>query len=272
MDWQQNKQIELKYRRSLQRVNKKIMDAIKGLQTVEQINSALHKVYNSGMFQILANSIANRFVTSANIIDAKTWRDAARAGSKSKKIYEALQKTLNTNIGRTVDRQILKNANLIKTLPLTLSKELTKFISTKTYEGIRASEIAETLEGKIFQYTHARANTIARTESSKAMTALTEARSKDVGVNWYVWKSASDQRVRNAHKHMQGVLVRFDDPPSPEALVGEKDVGNYNAGNIYNCRCFPRPLISLENVKWPCKVYYNSTITSMSKLQFQKIM
>lgn len=272
MNWRQNKQMELKYRRSLQRVNKKIMDAIKGLQTVGQINSALRKIANSKMFQTLANSIANKFVTSANIIDAQTWRDAARAGSKSKKIYEALQKTLNTHIGRTVDQQILKNAKLIKTLPITLSKELTNFIGTKTFEGIRPEEIAVTLEGKIFQYTHAKANTIARTESSKAMTALTEARSKDVGVYWYVWKSSKDQRVRNAHKHMQDVLVRFDDPPSPEALVGEKDVGKYNAGNIYNCRCFPRPLISLENVNWPCKVYYNGSITSMSKLQFQNII
>lgn len=272
MNWRQNKQIELKYRASLQRINKKIMDAVRGLKTVKEINAALHKVYKSKMFQNLANRIANRFVTNANTIDALHWRQAARQASKSRQIYEALQKTLQTNIGKTVDAQIFKNANLIKTLPLNLSQELTKFISTKTYEGIRPEDIAETLEGKIFQYTHARASTIARTESSKAMTALTEARSLDVGVNWYVWKSSKDQRVRPAHKNMQEVLVRFDDPPSPEELVGEKNAGHYNAGNIYNCRCWPRPLIRLENVSWPCKIYYDGSITSMSKLQFQKIM
>jgi len=272
MNWRQNKQIELKYRRSLQRINKKIMDAVRGLKTVKEIKSALHKVYKSIMFRNIANKIANRFVTNANTIDARTWREAARAGSKSKQIYKALQETLNTNIGHTVDQQILKNANLIKTLPLELSKEITKFVGTKTYEGIRPEEIAETLQGKIFQYTRARAGTIARTESSKAMTALTEARSKDIGVSWYVWLSAKDQRVRKAHKHMQGVLVNWNDPPSPEALVNERDVGKYSAGNIYNCRCFPRPLISFENVKWPCKVYHNGSITKMSELQFKKIM
>jgi len=272
MDWNKSKKIELFYRELLRKIVRMINNSIIGAKDHLEMNRALHNIAKSKDYQAYANIIASRFITNANIIDSKTWREASRANGKSKMIYEALQKTLGSNIGRTIDQQILENANLIKTLPLTLSKELTKFISTKAYEGIRASEIAETLEGKIFQYTHARANTIARTESSKAMTALTEARSKDVGVNWYVWKSASDQRVRNAHKHMQGVLVKFDDPPSPEELVHEKNVGHYNAGNIYNCRCFPRPLISLENVTWPCKVYYHGAIVSMSKLQFKKVM
>jgi SPP1 gp7 family putative phage head morphogenesis protein len=273
MDWQQNKKLELKYRTSLQKICKMITNAVRGLQTVEDINRVLQNIYHSKVYQNLAYSIAKRFVTNANIIDAKTWREAARANSKSKVIYEALKKTLNTNIGITIDQKILENASLIKTLPSDLSKEITKFTATKTYAGLRASEIAEILEGKMFQYTHARANTIARTESSKAMTALTEARSRDVGVNWYVWKTANDgKRVRESHRNMQGVLVRFDDPPSPEALVNERNVGHYNAGNIYNCRCFPRPLISLDNVKWPCRVYYRGAIQTMTKKQFESIM
>lgn len=272
MDLKQNKQIELKYRRSLQRINKKIMDAIKGLTNLKDIKAALHKVYSSRMFQNVANRIANRFVTNANTVDAKTWRQAARSGSKSKLLYDELQKALKTNVGKTVNEQILKNAELIKTLPLSLSQELTKFVATKTYAGIRPEEIAETLQGKIFQYSNARASTIARTESSKAMTALTEARCKDIGVEWYQSKSSKDQRVRRAHKNMEDVLVSFDDPPSPEALVNEKDVGHYSAGNIYNCRCFPRPLIRLDNVSWPCRVYYNGKIINMTREQFKKIM
>ena len=272
MDWQQNKQIELKYRTSLNRVNKMIFNAISNCLTLEDINKALVNLYRTKSFQDLSISIAKRFVTHANIIDGKTWQEAARSNGKSREIYEALQKTLKGHIGHTIDIKVLENANLIKTLPLTLSQEITKFTSTQAYAGIRASEMAKILEGKIFQYTHARANLIARTETSKAMTALTEARCKDVGVGWYVWKSACDQRVRGAHKNMQGVLVRFDNPPSPEALVGEKNVGKYNAGNIYNCRCFPRPLIVLENVTWPCRVYYNGSIAKMTKEQFKRIM
>lgn len=272
MDWEPSKQIELKYRTSLNKVNKLILDAIKNAQNLGDITLALKKLYKSKSFQDLANMIANRFVTNANIIDSKTWREASRANGKSKQIYEDLQKTLKGHIGKTIDQKILENANLIKTLPLELSKQITNFVGTQAYAGVRASETAKVLEGKIFQYTHARANTIARTETSKAMTALTTARSKDVGVNWYVWKSASDQRVRKSHKNMQGVLVRFDKPPSPEELAHEHNVGHYNAGEIYNCRCFCRPLIVLENVSWPCRVYFNGKIQSMSKLQFKSIM
>lgn len=273
MDWQQNNKIELFYREMLRKVIRMISNSVSGVKDYFEMNRALQNIARSEDYQKLADIIARRFVTSANTIDAKTWREAARAGSKSRQIYEELQKTLGTHIGNTIDQQVLNNANLIKTLPLELSKQITKFVSTQVYAGIRASETAEILEGKIFQYTRARANTIARTESSKAMTALTEARSKDVGVNWYIWKTANDgKRVRESHRNMQGVLVRFDNPPSPEALIHEHNVGHYNAGNIYNCRCFPRPLISLDNVKWPCRVYYNGTITKMTKEQFKKIM
>lgn len=58
-------------------------------------------------------------------------------------------------------------------------------------------------------------------------------------------------RVRKSHRIMEGVLVNWNMPPSPERLAGEKDVGNYHAGNIWNCRCYPEPLISVDDIRWP---------------------
>ena len=71
---------------------------------------------------------------------------------------------------------------------------------------------------------------------------------------------------------MNGVLVRFDDPPSPEALIGESSVGKYNAGGIWNCRCYAEPLIDIDDVKWPCRVYSNGNIKSMHKKEFEVII
>ena len=274
MDWQQNKIIETKYHTALQIVCKVILDSIKNATTVSEINLKLQYISDSTIFQSLADTTALKFITNANILDEKTWRSAARANSKSRLIYEQLQKDLTySNVGKVVSNQIFENSRLIRSLPSDLSRQVSKFIATNAYSGLRASEIASVLQQKVWQYSRARASVIARTEASKAMTALTEARSRDVGVKWYIWKTANDgNRVRKSHQHMQGVLVNFDEPPSPEQLVHEKNVGYYNAGNIYNCRCFPRPLITLDNVTFPCKVYHNGTIKTMSKAQFQKIM
>lgn len=273
MNWNQVKQIELKYRTSLKKITKLILNAIKDAHSLSDIVKALKRIYNNKKFQNLAHMIAGKMITHCNIIDSRTWRDAARANSKSKEIYEALQKTLNGHIGKTVNEKMLENAKLIKTIPLSLAEEITKFVGTKAFAGIRASEVAKTLEDKIFQYTHAKANTIARTETSKAMGALTEARAKDVGCNWYIWKTANDGlRVRESHRHMQDVICSWDDPPSPEALVHEKNVGKYSAGGIYNCRCFCRPVIGIDNITFPCKVYRQGRIMSMTKEQFKKIM
>ena len=264
--------MELKYRSTLRKISKLISDSIIGLQTVAEIEAVLQELAASKAFYDLANLIAHRFVTMANITDARTWREAASGGSKGNKVFKALRALQKTNVGRTINQRITENAHFIKRMPLDISQGVTRYVSTEVFKGLRSEEIAEALREKAIGLSEARANLIARTESSKAMTTLTEARSKDVGINWYIWKTANDgNRVRESHRHMQDVIVSWDDPPSPEALIGERSVGKYNAGNIYNCRCFPRPLIFLDNAKWPAKVYYNGSIQKMSKLEFEKI-
>lgn len=253
------------YRLTLKKIVKYILDRLKGLTDINQINRTLQDIYNSKLFGQTADLVAKRFITTANKIDAKTWREAARINTKGYEIYK------NLNVSNAVTQKIIDNASLIKTLPLKLSQQITQFIASETYKGLRHEEIAEMIQSKIKGYTYAKADLIARTESSKAMTALTEARSKDVGLNWYKWSTSDDKRVRNSHKHMHNVLIRWDDPPSPERLNNQESVGNYNAGEIYNCRCVALPIVTLKSVKFPAKVYYGGTIIKMSKAEFEKI-
>jgi SPP1 gp7 family putative phage head morphogenesis protein len=238
---------------------------------LEEINRALFSLYNSKAYHNLADVIAERFVTLGNTIDSKTWREAARGGSQGNEIYELLYKNISGNVENAIHQKVIENAQLIKTLPLKISEDITTFVQSETFKGTRSSEIAKILKLRVSDYSKAKADTIARTESSKAMTALTEARAKDVGVNWYTWRTADDGRVRNSHAHMEGVLCRWDDPPAPEELIGKKSVGKYNAGNIYNCRCYPSPLVTLSRTVWPAKVHISGKIITMSKAEFEKI-
>jgi SPP1 gp7 family putative phage head morphogenesis protein len=135
-------------------------------------------------------------------------------------------------------------------------------------KGRRASEIADDIRSRFSTGNKANVNLIARTEVSKTSTALTRARSEEIGLNCYIWRTSEDQRVRKSHDHMDGVIVFWRYPPSPEQLAGERSVGYYHAGEIFNCRCYPEPLISINDVQWPHKVYISGRIQSMTKSQF----
>ena len=43
-------------------------------------------------------------------------------------------------------------------------------------------------------------------------------------------------------------------------------------GNIWNCRCYPEPLLEVDDVKWPHKVYIDGQIKMMNKNEFMEVM
>ena len=116
-----------------------------------------------------------------------------------------------------------------------------------------------------------RAATIARTEISRAATGLTKARSEAINIYWFIWRSTKDIRTRKAHKLLNGVLVNYSDPPSPESLIGEKSYGYYLPGAIFNCRCYAAPLIRIDDISWPAKVYRNDKIERMARNKFVEL-
>jgi SPP1 gp7 family putative phage head morphogenesis protein len=243
-----------------------------GLYEPLDILKEIKNYTNNKDFNKYASAAAMKMVTHLFTDAGHTWREAAKENSKGKLIYEALQKELNGPLGGDVRYQIERNAAIIKTLPLDISKQVTEHIATESLNGKRATEIAEEIKEIFPMTTKAKAGLIARTEVSKTSTALTKARSETMGINWYVWRTSEDSRVRSSHKHMDDVLINWNNPPSPEKLNHERSVGNYHAGNIYNCRCYPEPLVTLDYIRWPHKVYYAGKIQTMFRKQFEAIM
>ncbi|RXI46079.1 phage head morphogenesis protein [Clostridium tetani] len=270
--WKPKKRIEVMYKRRLKQLANKMKNRLKELTTTAEIINELKKFTNSPEFKRYADREAMKMVTNLFSDAGQTWREAARANSKGKGIYEALKKELNGSIGGAINDQIQRNANLIKSMPLNISKEITEHVAKETFKGRRAEYIAEDLQKKIPYMFESKAKLIARTEVSKTSTALTRARAENIGLNWYRWRTSEDQRVRSSHSHMEGVLINWNNPPSPEKLTGERFVGYYHAGNIYNCRCYPEVVVTLDLIKWPCKVYHNGSIKRMTRGQFEGII
>lgn len=239
----------------------------------EKYINDMRNFQNSEPFNSFVYSAVRRMVTPIAVQNMRTWRMAAKKATKNPGLYRLLMSEINQGLKSDIEIQIEENASLIKTLPTDVAKKVTKDIEEMALKGMRASEIAKVIREQTDKHSRASAKLIARTEVSKTTTALTKARCDNLDLHWYVWRTMEDgDRVRKSHRIMEGVLVNWNEPPSPEVLAGEKSVGNYHAGNIWNCRCYPEPLIEIDDISWPHKVYTNGKIQTMGKMQFEQMM
>lgn len=271
--WKPKRRIELLYQRNLRRIMKRLEKELKQAKDLPEILRILKKFTRSQEFKQYAEASARKMVTSVFTDAGKTWRTAAKVNSKGREIYEALQKEFETHIGLAVKEQIERNSRLIKSMPERIRTEITDVVARESMEGRRASEIAEDLQERFPEMLKAKADLIARTETSKTESALNQARSQSIGLNWYIWRTSDDSRVRKSHDHMEDVLINWNNPPSPEALIKQKSkLGKYHAGCAPNCRCYSEIVVRLDFISWPHKVYYNGKIQRMSRKQFESIM
>lgn len=272
--WQTSKRLERNYQRILKVIENQFFQAISNKNNPNEMINMLKFVSRQYSFEIYCQEIALKMVTSIYRKTEGNWRKATEKNTKGHEIYEALKEEKNhILIGNTIQKLVEQNASYIKTLPLNIANDITKYIEKETTKGRRAEELAEEIKIKFPEKSKANANCIARTEVSKAQSALTRARAETLNIQWYIWRTSQDERVRNAHKHMEGVLINWRDPPSPEQLSKSKyNYGKYHAGEIFNCRCYAEPIVDIRFIKFPCKVYCNGRIIKMKKSEFLTIM
>lgn len=259
--------LEAAYRRELMKLFRKFLPA-------NVSRASLRAVSNSPGFQRAAENVIRRMVGRIQNVNARSWREAAFKSGRSREIYLALRQELSqTSTRRAIRSIITENAKLIRSIPIDLAKRVTRYTEEAQERGLRAEQVEKDLRRKLGHLGSAKIKLIARTEISKAETAITRVRAEQLGINWYQWLTSEDERVRPSHKNMEGVLVNWDDPPSPENLIGERStLGHYHAGCAPNCRCPALPLISLNEVSWPARVYSNGSVSRMTRIQFQRLM
>jgi SPP1 gp7 family putative phage head morphogenesis protein len=266
-DWRTSKKAEQQYLRDLMQILQSYFSAEGSTQTAPGAHKA-HLLSLSQWLDKYAWQAAHRMIVGRYVDTQSTWRAAARQSMKGSMLYHALQQELAGDVGKRVRELVRENARLISSLPQDVAREVAQMIATREQKGLRAAS-SEFLIPHVIRW---KARLIARTETSKATTALTQARSESLGLDWFIWQTSRDQRVRKSHRMMQGVLVKWTNLPSPERLAHEKNPpAPYAAGNVYNCRCHPVPLIRLEDVSWPHRVFFGNSVRYMTLGQFKKI-
>lgn len=180
-----------------------------------------------------ARSVGERITTEVAQRDLAQWNTAARAiGSGLRKQIE------QAPIGGAIRASMAEQARLIKSLPLEAAERVHKLALEGIVNGTRAGEIAKEIM-RAGEVSESRANTIARTEVSRLSTELVKARAQYVGSTHFRWRTVGDSDVRPDHKKLNNEVFRWDDPPVADERTGAKAL----PGAIYNCRCWPEPIL-----------------------------
>jgi len=171
-----------------------------------------------------------------------------RADLKSEKAFAQTAKTIGRElreemknsgaVAQAFQARLDENVRLITSLPTEAGERVTSIVTEGLANGTRADVLARSI-GELGDVTESRALLIARTESSKATTALTKARAETVGSDGYIWRTSGDGAVRPSHAKMNGKFVEWDSPPTLDGMTG-------HAGEFPNCRCYAEPVLPQE--------------------------
>ncbi len=259
------------YEQGIRAITGRVLLRPKPEQTLDQWLNELARRSNEPDIQDASELLAKRMVFNIQKTNYRTWREAASRSSHARELHRLLEAEMKGATGARVQQLIRENSKLISSLSLEAATTLTDEITKAQQSGARPKTIAK-MAGKRFpELLKSRTHLISRTETAKASTALTQARCERLNVQWYQWETSQDQRTRKSHKNMDGVIVPWSQAPSPETLVGEKSQGNYQAGEIYNCRCLVIPILTLDDIKFPARIYWSGRIQTMTKPQFRQI-
>jgi SPP1 gp7 family putative phage head morphogenesis protein len=178
--------------------------------------------------------------TAALVLKEVGRRDTAAWEGYSRQMGLSLrQEIAKEATGRVLRAALARQVDLITSLPL----EAAKRVHELTIENLAVSGRHDELAKRIMEtgdVTKARATLIARTEIARTASELTEARSVAVGSTSYIWRGVKDRRERDSHLHMEGRVCQWANPPEVEP--GKR----YHAGRIYNCRCWPEPIVQVD--------------------------
>jgi len=260
------------YRKSLQGFINELYKEIPSIDedNYKEVASIIKGLGKNKKFVEYSELLATKIVDVINCESQQQWDKATRELKVSQEISKALKEEYPL-IKERHELLISQNIQVIKDIPDNIADMFTQHTKDAILSGRRTDSIVKELRTYLPEVAKSRIELHARTQSSIAYSAFTQVRAEAVGANWYQWKTSKDSRVRNSHEHMENVLVRFDDPPSPELLIGLKSQGKYNAGGTWNCRCYHVPVILISQLTFPAKVHIKGQLIKMSKLQFKKV-
>lgn len=146
------------------------------------------------------------------------------------------------------------------TLITKATQDMLDTVARRIRDGVKvgksAKEVTALINADLPGISYRRARIIARDQTSKLNSSLTQGRMTDAGLETYVWDTAQDERVRGdpsglypkalpSHFVMQGKICRWDDPTvwleNGEWVKRAGDAPYFHPGMAIMCRCVAVP-------------------------------
>lgn len=234
------RKVEKRFGVQLRKISSHIDTIVKGFDLTDEsvypsITSALRRY--AATLHDWAVSTAGRILTDIALRDEQTWMEYS--ADMSRALRDEIR---NTPTGEIMRKLQSEQVVLIKSLPLEAAKRIQDKVNENVISGARIDKDLIDFIMSSGDVSRSRANSIARTETSRATGALTQARAEAIGSEGYIWRDMGDSDVRHDHKDLNGKFFRWDSPP----IADKRNGARAHPGCIYNCRCYPEPVIPEE--------------------------
>jgi SPP1 gp7 family putative phage head morphogenesis protein len=176
--------------------------------------------------------------SSVRMLEDVAKRDEQAWARHSANMSEALRREVQqAPTGELMRVLLAEQVDLITSIPREAAARVQELAVRVVEAGERSGSIAAEIL-RTGEVAESRAKLIARTEVARSSSKLTEARARYIGSEGYIWRTAEDRDVRPEHRRLNGRYFRWDDPP-----VAGSSGERAHAGQIYNCRCVPEPVV-----------------------------
>ena len=258
---------ERRYNTGLKLLYGELEKLIEASESIPEVQRILSRVPESAQFTGTAWELSERMIQSLSGGQKRAWNELLSLSKAGRSITRAVRTERPSALGPVVSELITENADLNKTVPRDLARRFSQMAAQAASSGKTSEDILEDIKREAENLQGWEAQRIARTETSKASTMLIQARAETLDLGFYIWRCVKDGRTRPAHRYMDGVICRWSDPPNPERLSKAKQYGPYHPGCIFNCRCTPEVIVSLDEIAFPAKVHVNGRIVTVRSLR-----
>lgn len=233
-DWAKARRAEIEYAAQLRKIARAVGHIIRGFHPEDtgyasEVMAALRRY--ADLIAPWARSAARRMIAEVAARSDKEWRKVSEEMGLAFRVQFSSPDEIGFRFRSLLDDQI----GLIQSIPIEAAKRVHEQIAEGVVKGKRFSEVAKEIQASS-GVSLSKATLIARTETGRVTTALTQARAESVGSVAYHWMTMNDAQVRPSHRAMRGKIVYWNDPPTLDGLTG-------HAGTVPNCRCYAAPII-----------------------------
>jgi SPP1 gp7 family putative phage head morphogenesis protein len=235
--WAHSRRAEEHYAAQLRRLARQIEMLINGVAEDQPPTMIEHMLWAyAELIEPWANATAARMLADIDQRGRRAWAQHSRTMSRA--LAEEIETAPTGEILRRLQQE---QVTLIKSLPLKAAQRVHDIAE----KGILNASRGEDIVADIMRTGHvmrSRAELIARTETSRVASNLTESRARYVGSSSYIWHTVGDSDVRDDHKRLNGKIFEWNNPP----VADKKSGARAHPGCIFNCRCYSEPLFTDE--------------------------